>query len=76
MNQAVEAAKRGGLMRQSGFVNACLRRFLRERDALVAQTDSDPLARWNHPQWWLERLQKTIRRTGSAFCRPITPRPP
>lgn len=58
VNQAVEAAKRGGLMRQSGFVNACLRRFLRERDALVAQTDSDPLARWNHPQWWLERLQK------------------
>lgn len=58
VNQTVEAAKRGGLERQSGFMNACLRRFLRERDALVAATDKDSLARWNHPQWWLERLKK------------------
>lgn len=58
VNQTVEAAKRGGLERQAGFMNACLRRFLRERDALVAATDKDSLARWNHPQWWLERLKK------------------
>ncbi|MGE8396462.1 MAG: 16S rRNA (cytosine(967)-C(5))-methyltransferase RsmB [Comamonas sp.] len=58
VNQTVEAAKHAGLMRQAGFMNACLRRFLRERDALVAATDKDSLARWNHPQWWLERLKK------------------
>lgn len=33
VNQAVEAAKRGLVARQAGFVNACLRRFLRERGA-------------------------------------------
>ena len=58
VNQTVEAAKRGGLERQSGFINACLRRFLRERDALVAATDQDALARWNHPQWWVDKLQQ------------------
>ena len=58
VNQTVEAAKHGGLLRQAGFLNACLRRFLRERDALVAVTDKDSLARWNHPQWWLARLKK------------------
>ena len=58
VNQTVEAAKRGSLLRQAGFLNACLRRFLRERDALVAATDNDSLARWSHPQWWLERLKK------------------
>ena len=58
VNQTVEAAKRGGLERQSGFMNACLRRFLRERDALVAATDNNSLARWNHPQWWVDRLKK------------------
>lgn len=58
VNQTVEAAKHGGLLRQAGFLNACLRRFLRERDALVAATDKDSLARWNHPQWWLERLKQ------------------
>jgi 16S rRNA (cytosine967-C5)-methyltransferase len=31
---------------------------LREREALVAQTDADPQARWNHPLWWIERLQR------------------
>lgn len=59
VNQAVEAAKRSPDMRAQGnFVNACLRRFLRERAALVAQTDSDPVAVWNHPLWWIERLQR------------------
>lgn len=59
VDQAVEAAKRNPAMRpQSGFINACLRRFLREQDALVAATDSEPLAAWNHPRWWIERLKR------------------
>ena len=29
---------------QASFINACLRRFLRERDALVAATDREPVA--------------------------------
>lgn len=58
VDQAVEAAKRHAATRsQSGFINACLRRFLRERDALVRQTDGDQQARWNHPRWWIERLR-------------------
>lgn len=59
VNQAVEAAKRQPATKaQANFINACLRRFLRERDALVAATDLDPVALWNHPRWWLARLQK------------------
>jgi len=59
VDQAVEAAKRGtGARGQASFINACLRRFLRERDALVAATDQNPEARWNHPRWWIERLKK------------------
>jgi 16S rRNA (cytosine967-C5)-methyltransferase len=41
-----------------GLINACLRRFVRERAALRAQALHDPVARWNHPLWWLERLQR------------------
>jgi 16S rRNA (cytosine967-C5)-methyltransferase len=59
VNQAVEAAKRHPATRaQANFVNACLRRFLRERDPLVTATDVDLQARWNHPPWWIKRLQK------------------
>ncbi len=61
VNQAVEAAKRTEATHaQANFINACLRRFLRERDALVAQTDQDPVARWNHPAWWITRLQREV----------------
>jgi len=59
VDQAVEAAKRSTASRaQANFINACLRRFLRERDALVAATDREPTAVWNHPRWWMERLKK------------------
>ena len=58
VNQAVEAIKRDPRTAgQAAFVNACLRRFLRERAQLVALTDALPQAQWNHPVWWIKRLQ-------------------
>jgi len=59
VDQAVEAAKRDRVLRpHAAFINACLRRFLRERDALTAAVLHDPVARWNHPRWWVERLRR------------------
>jgi 16S rRNA (cytosine967-C5)-methyltransferase len=59
VDQAVAAARsrsgRGG-DRTAGFLNATLRRFGRERDALLAATDAEPAARHEHPDWWLRRL--------------------
>jgi len=58
VNQAVEAARQQrSTQAQSGFVNACLRRFMREREALVLRTEADLQAKWNHPLWWVERLK-------------------
>ncbi|CAN7424311.1 16S rRNA (cytosine(967)-C(5))-methyltransferase RsmB [Polaromonas sp. LjRoot131] len=59
VDQAVEAAKRGdATQHQASFINGCLRRFLRERDDLVARTEKSPQAVWNHPQWWIDRVRK------------------
>ncbi|NDE41770.1 MAG: 16S rRNA (cytosine(967)-C(5))-methyltransferase RsmB, partial [Betaproteobacteria bacterium] len=59
VNQTVEAAKRGASTQaQAGFINACLRRFLREREALVASTQTQLQALWNHPLWWIDRLRQ------------------
>ncbi len=59
VNQAVEAAKRNPATHaQAGFLNACLRRYLREKDALLNQARQNPQAHWNHPAWWVARLQK------------------
>ena len=56
VDQAVAAA-RARAPRSAGFVNAVLRRYLREREALVAAALREPLARFNHPGWWLDRLR-------------------
>ncbi|WP_245182142.1 16S rRNA (cytosine(967)-C(5))-methyltransferase RsmB [Glaciimonas immobilis] len=40
-----------------GMVNAVLRRFLRERDALTSEANKNPLALWNYPVWWIEQMQ-------------------
>lgn len=59
VNQAVDAARQDrSTARQAAFINACLRRFLRERPTLMAAALRQPLARWNHPLWWIERLQR------------------
>ena len=58
VNQTIEAAKKTQALKpQAAFINACLRRFLRERDALVSQTEQDVTARWNHAPWWIKQLQ-------------------
>lgn len=59
VNQGVEAAKRQPKMRhQANFINGCLRRFLREQEALMLKTDQTPQARWNHPLWWIDRVRQ------------------
>lgn len=75
VDQAVEAAKQRA-RGQSGFVNAVLRRFLRERDALVAATESDPVARWNHPQWWIQQLRRDWPAQAEALLAANNQHPP
>jgi 16S rRNA (cytosine967-C5)-methyltransferase len=77
VDQSVEAAKRDPATRsQANFVNACLRRFLRERDALVGSTESDPVARWNHPRWWIDRLKVDHPQHWEAILRANNAQPP
>ncbi len=60
VDQAVRAARERGARDGGAFVNAVLRRFVREREALVAALTApgaDPAARWNHPAWWVQRLR-------------------
>ena len=56
VDQAVSAA-RHRTPAAAKFVNAVLRRFLRERDALVSAATQAPAAAFNHPAWWVERLR-------------------
>ena len=77
VDQAVEAAKRSeATTHQASFINGCLRRFLRERDTLVARTDHNPQAVWNHPQWWIDRARKDHPSSWQAILRANNARAP
>ncbi|SFC62013.1 16S rRNA (cytosine(967)-C(5))-methyltransferase RsmB [Massilia yuzhufengensis] len=55
VDQAVHAASsHPDFAHAKAMVNAVLRRFLREKDSLVAEALRQPLARWNYPQWWID----------------------
>ena len=56
VSAAVNAARLAGLGHAAALVNAVLRRFLRERDALTAAADLEPAARHAHPQWLVDAL--------------------
>ncbi|MEY4296141.1 MAG: hypothetical protein RLY82_1829, partial [Pseudomonadota bacterium] len=58
VNQAVEAAKDYSKTRSSAsFINATLRRFLREKDSLIQEALKNEEAQHNHPQWWINQLR-------------------
>jgi 16S rRNA (cytosine967-C5)-methyltransferase len=64
VNETVELAKQGGFGPQAGFVNAVLRGYLREADEtkkLLAELKiSNPAIGFSHPQWLVEKWQKTF----------------
>jgi 16S rRNA (cytosine967-C5)-methyltransferase len=62
--ETVGATRVLGHGRASGFVNAVLRRFQRERESILAAVDAGLAARTAHPRWLVEQLQRD--RAGQA----------
>jgi 16S rRNA (cytosine967-C5)-methyltransferase len=57
VDRAVTAAAELARPAAKALVNALLRRYLRERAALRAAVEADPVARWSYPRWWIERIE-------------------
>jgi 16S rRNA (cytosine967-C5)-methyltransferase len=55
---AVDASRIVGEGRASGMVNAVLRRFVAQRQELLAASDADLAQREAHPRWLVDALQK------------------
>jgi 16S rRNA (cytosine967-C5)-methyltransferase len=59
LDQVVEACKADINLRFSaGFLNAVMRRFLREQEALMAQAAKSDQAKFKLPNWWIELLRR------------------
>lgn len=68
VNQAVQAAADHRLLRvYKALINAVLRRYLRERTALLAEANSHPEARWNFPNWWIKQIKKAYPQQWEAI---------
>jgi 16S rRNA (cytosine967-C5)-methyltransferase len=76
VDQAVECVR----LRQpgsAGFINAVLRRFLRERHLLVEQLQAtDPVARYQHPKWWIDKVRQDWPEQASALLEAANVQPP
>ncbi len=60
----------------AGFINAVLRRFLRERDALVAAVTHGAVGAYNHPLWWVERVKRDWPAQWQAVLQSANQHPP
>lgn len=67
--ESVAAARELGLPKQAGLINALLRRYLRERTDLDAKLALDPVARSEHPQWWIKQLEQDWPEQAGAILR-------
>ncbi|MEP7328963.1 MAG: 16S rRNA (cytosine(967)-C(5))-methyltransferase RsmB [Betaproteobacteria bacterium] len=77
VDQAVEAAILLDRPQAKPLVNAMLRRYLRERDALNAQVAlASPVARWSYPRWWIGRVEADHPRHWEAILAAGNVRPP
>ena len=76
VDRAVAAAPLLARPAAKTLVNALLRRFLREREALVASVRADPVARWSHPRWWIGRLREAWPQHWRAILASGNERPP
>jgi 16S rRNA (cytosine967-C5)-methyltransferase len=60
----------------ASFANAVLRRFLREREALVEAVRHAPVGAFNHPLWWIERLKRDWPAQWQALLLTANRKPP
>jgi 16S rRNA (cytosine967-C5)-methyltransferase len=76
VDHAVNTA--GAMVRPAAksLVNALLRRYLRERDALNVAVRANPVARWSYPQWWIDRVTREYPDRWEAILEAGNARPP
>ncbi|WP_137720019.1 16S rRNA (cytosine(967)-C(5))-methyltransferase RsmB [Methylobacillus flagellatus] len=76
VDQAVQAAGSFKPQWAKGLVNAVLRNFLRQRDALLAAIQHDDVASYSYPQWWINKLRKQYPQDWQAMLLAGNQHPP
>lgn len=59
-----------------GLVNAILREYLREREALNKEIEQDAEAFYAHPEWWIEAIKESWPSDGQSILAANNEHPP
>ncbi|HMA30635.1 MAG TPA: 16S rRNA (cytosine(967)-C(5))-methyltransferase RsmB [Casimicrobiaceae bacterium] len=76
VDRAVEAAAQLVRPAAKGLENALLRRFLRERESLLAAVNDDEVARHSFPKWWIDCVRRDFPDDWEAMLDAGNARPP
>lgn len=76
IDTCVEASKHLKKPWASNLINACLRRFQREKTELTSLIEGKELAATAHPQWLLKKIKKAYRQDWQAICAANNRQPP
>ena len=76
VDQAVTAATAMAHGKYKALVNGVLRNFLRRRDELTIAAETDDVARWQHPRWWLDKLRAAFPDDWQAIAAAGNQHPP
>ena len=76
VSETVDAVRALGKDWAAGLVNGVLRNALRRRRELLDSADVDPVSRWAHPGWWIERLRQDWPQHWQAVLEADNQRPP
>ncbi len=63
-------------VKTSGLVNAILRNFLRNQEALLGQAAQHGEGRYSYPQWWIDELQRQYGEDSAAVLEAGNQHPP
>lgn len=75
VNQVVSAAKFLGLEKESGFINALLRKSLLDFKSSLLDAQ-DPVARFNAPAWWIKEIKTQYADHADAVLHALSLRAP
>lgn len=76
VDHAVRAATQHENGKFKSLVNAVLRQFLRQREALETELARDTVAFWNHPDWWIAELRSQYPKDWKAILKASNEHPP
>ncbi len=76
VDNAVNACVAMGFARAKGLANAVLRNYLRAPEKFERKRFKDPVAAFDHPRWWIARLETEYPEYYQEILRTARARPP